>query len=100
LPRAVAPLTQVGARWIGIANRIRSRAGGLLGDFQSVFPGTSFASSSLAPADSARVPPRIDPLVNPSVLGFKGEEGGRLWIGRIPPSGVMKERILAALGGR
>jgi shikimate dehydrogenase len=70
---ALVALGRAGAAWIGVANRTRSRAEALAGEFSGVLTGTDLAHFSLDPAELLAAAPRIDLLLNASAVGMKGE---------------------------
>jgi shikimate dehydrogenase len=95
---ALVALGRAGAAWIGIANRTRSRAEVLVGEFGDVFRGTTLASFDLDPVQLSAVVPQIDLLVNTSAVGLKGESfAGFPWIDVAP--GALVYDMVYAKGG-
>jgi shikimate dehydrogenase len=95
---ALVALGQAGATWIGIANRTRSRAEALVGEFGAALRGTAFASFALDPEELSVVVPQIDLLVNTSSLGLKGESFADFPWGDVAP-GVLVYDMVYASGG-
>lgn len=73
---AVVALAQSGAAWIGVANRTRSRAMDLVGEFGASLKGTNLAALSLDPEEVSATLPQVDLLLNTSAVGLKGEGFG------------------------
>jgi shikimate dehydrogenase len=95
---ALVALGRAGAAWIGIANRTRSRAEALVGEFGDVFRGTALASFDLDPVQLSDVVPQVDLLVNTSAVGLKGESfAGFPWIDVAP--GALVYDMVYAKGG-
>ncbi|MEZ4484981.1 MAG: hypothetical protein R2864_10435 [Syntrophotaleaceae bacterium] len=74
---ALVSLAQAGAASIAIANRTRSRAEALVGEFRDLFPATGFDASGIEKDEFLRAIQGID-LVNTSAVGLKGESPLRI----------------------
>jgi shikimate dehydrogenase len=70
---ALVALAEMGARWIGIANRTRKKAEDLVDSFRDIFTGTDFAVVGLDQSELAEVCPSVDLVLNGSAIGMKGE---------------------------
>lgn len=70
---ALVALAEMGARWIGIANRTRKKAEDLAQSFRDVFPGTDFAVMGLDASELAEIGSSVDLILNSSAVGMKGE---------------------------
>jgi len=70
---ALVALARAGASHIGIANRSRSRAEALVGEFSRIFPGVGFADYGIGNEELLRAVQRVDLLANTSSVGLKGE---------------------------
>ena len=95
---ALVALGRAGAAWIGIANRTRSRAEALAGEFGDALRGTTLASFDLDPVQLSVVVPRIDLLVNTSAVGLKGESFADFPWGDVAP-GVLVYDMVYGKGG-
>jgi shikimate dehydrogenase len=92
---ALVALCRAGVSRIGIANRTRSRAEGLVGEFAGIFAETRLEPFGLDPDQLKLAADGVDLLVNTSAVGLKGESFGGLPWEELAPGTAVYDMVYA-----
>lgn len=93
---AVVALCEGQAAWIGISNRTRKRAQGLIDELSPNFPGTAFAEYELSDSLTSVCPGSVDLLINASAVGLKGETFAFPAADCVRPGGAILDMVYAS----